>query len=63
MSPLASASFTVVSGKSLAEIHPQFERALRFERQMRGLMHHSPWKVRVITSVCCSRVSRMKFTA
>ena len=67
MSPVASAVRTSVSGTSLAEIDAQLERTLRLERAScscsGSAIAASPWKVRLITSICCSRVSRTKFTA
>src|SRR5204862_3878302 len=38
------------------------ERGIRFGR---FTFHddHAPWKVRLMTSICCSRVRRTKFTA
>src|SRR6185369_15751863 len=58
-------------GYPLAEMYPHFEGRLRlqrdgFRRRCRrryGFHRHSPWNVRLITSICCSRVSRTKFTA
>src|SRR5215469_13034168 len=57
----------------LAEINPQIERALGLQWRLLltdTVRHsalpaasHPPWKVRLITSVCCSRVSRTKLTA
>ena len=68
MSPVASAVRTSVSGTSLPRFDAQLERALRLERRLaravwRQLMVRLPWNVRLITSICCSRVSRTKFTA
>jgi hypothetical protein len=50
-----------------AERHPQIVRAAH-QRDFgggRGGAHgqEGPWKVRLMTSICCSRVKRTKFTA
>ena len=68
MSPVASALRTSASGTSLPEIDAQLERALRLERRRLAALDcqacvRPPWNVRLITSICCSRVSRTKFTA
>ena len=68
MSPVASAAADVRLRNVLAEVDAQLERALRLERTS-GARSASqawrppPWKVRLMTSICCSRVSRTKFTA
>ena len=67
MSPVASAAATVGSGTSVPRVDAQLERALRLERRLpASAVRHDgspPWNVRLITSICCSRVSRTKFTA
>ena len=69
MSPVSSAVRTSDSGTSLPEVDAQLEGTLRLERTSAGLasaLSHgalAPWNVRLITSICCSRVSRTKFTA
>ena len=69
MSPVASAGADVGFRHVLAEVDAQLERALRRERtgaDARVLRHRdlsAPWNVRLMTSICCSRVSRTKLTA
>ena len=64
MSPVASASRTVCSGHVVAQVDPELERALRLQADRLGAQAStSPWNVRLMTSICCSRVSRTKFTA
>ena len=68
MSPVASAVANVRLGHVLAEIDAQLERALRLERHGCDALasqasRQPPWNVRLMTSICCSRVSRTKFTA
>ena len=55
------------------EIHAQLERARSLRACVIGgggvrsarsdMARHAPWNVRLMTSICCSRVSRTKFTA
>ena len=70
MSPVSSAVFTTDLGNFAAQVHAKFERTFRLERNLfrrlsLSLIHvlTPPWNVRLITSICCSRVSRTKFTA
>ena len=67
MSPVASAVADVRLRNVLAEVDAQLERALRLERRRRGVVVQAsgspPWNVRLMTSICCSRVSRTKLTA
>ena len=70
MSPVLSAAADVRLGHAFAEMHAHLERRLGLQRDLfsRWLERvespsHSPWNVRLITSICCSRVSRTKFTA
>ena len=51
---------TRISNGDLASSGRVFSRHRRCGMK---LPSHSPWKVRLITSICCSRVSRTKFTA
>ena len=51
-----------------AQVDAEFERALRLQRNWLYLQDYRscytvPWKVRLITSNCCSRVNRTKLTA
>ena len=55
-------------GNVLAEVDAELVRALRRERRLArdvvpSAMRRHPWKVRLMTSICCSRVSRTKLTA
>src|SRR5688572_9462788 len=61
-------SFDDVFGNAPGEIGAEFKRAPGFEGDglLRGYCAHDgydPWSVRLMTSSCCSRVSRTKFTA
>src|ERR1700758_2154302 len=50
-----------------AQIKADFKRTFRVQRELVRRLTHSvacfPWNVRLITSICCSRVSRTKLTA
>ena len=70
MSPVASAVRTSDSGTSL----PRLTRSSyglfassggcgRLRRRRMAQALGAPWKVRLMTSICCSRVSRTKLTA
>ena len=53
-------------GRAAALIQPQLVRTLPLQRRRLdpgGHGDYSPWNVRLITSICCSRVSRTKLTA
>ena len=51
-------------GNGVAQVDPKLERARRLRaRRPARQTWVSPWKVRLMTSICCSRVSRTKFTA
>ena len=66
---LAAPVLTSVSGTSVAQMDPQLERDSALRADVAAgvgadtVSCHSPWKVRLITSICCSRVSRTKLTA
>ena len=45
------------------DARPVSRRATLYRMQVATVAHIAPWKVRLITSSCCSRVSLMKFTA
>ena len=55
-------TWTVINGTAVP-----LERAFRFQWRCGSSLHRRPpqvaWNVRLITSICCSRVSRMKLTA
>jgi hypothetical protein len=65
MSPVASAVRTSAR-EHPAEVDPELEGLFASRARLGGGDAHAgyaPWKVRLITSICCSRVSRTKFTA
>src|SRR5262249_39028609 len=53
----------------LPKVHAKLERAFCLKRShlqelfCAHIVTYLPWNVRLITSICCSRVSRTKFTA
>jgi hypothetical protein len=67
MSPVLSAEADVGVLDVVAEMDAHLERTLRLQRRGRHGVHcgapQPAWNVRLITSICCSRVSRMKLTA
>ena len=66
MSPVASAVADVCSGTSSPRLTRSSNGLFASSDDCRRWvsdMGHAPWKVRLITSICCSRVSRTKFTA
>ena len=68
MSPVASAVRTSVSGTSLPRLTRSSNGLFASSDRLiaPGALRHrrvAPWNVRLMTSICCSRVSRTKLTA